>query len=274
MTFLKWVGGKSKLLPEILSRIDEIPNKEDKTYFEPFLGSGIVLQNIIRKYKFKSYVVSDINPILIETHKCIKDNVDDLIECLEMLSVDTTSQAYYSLREVFNDSIVHHEFTPFTCALFIYLNHTCFRGLYRVNKDGMFNTPYGNYNNPRIFNEQQLRELSDLYNSVDIEFYNCSYEEIDFGIGNVLYLDPPYLLSFDNYNNKSFNQNRLDYVLFLLSETRSSNFIILSDNDKFHEDINKYFKCKTVTLQDRINSKNPGSTRTEILADNFEWCQK
>lgn len=274
MSFVKWVGGKSNLLPQILSRIMCIPGRKDKIYFEPFLGSGVILQNVIRLFNFKKYIVSDINPILIETHKCIKDNIDDLIKCLEMISDDTTEKSYYALREVFNNSLLEHEYSTFTCALFIYLNHTCYRGLYRVNKKGRFNTPYGHYKNPRIYDETLLRTISELYNSVDIEFRCSDYLKIDFRNNNVIYLDPPYTLAFDQYSNKSFNQHRIDYTIFLLTQTRNSNYIVMSDNDLFHNDVKTYFDCEVITIQDKINAKNPGSTRTEILGDNFKSINK
>ena len=274
MSFIKWVGGKSNLLPQILSRIMCIPDRNDRTYYEPFLGSGVILQNVIKLFDFKKYIVSDINPILIETHKCIKDNVDELIKYLDFFSNDTNEQDYYALRDLFNYTMSNKDYSAHTCALFIYLNHTCYRGLYRVNKEGKFNTPYGHYNKPRIYDKQQLRELSDLYNSVDIEFRCSDYLKIDFRNNNVIYLDPPYTLTFDQYSNKSFNQHRIDYTIFLLTQTRNSNYIVMSDNDLFHNDIKTYFDCDVLTIQDKINAKNPGSTRTEILGDNFKSINK
>ena len=274
MTFLKWVGGKSKSIPQIMSKIDDIPNKNSKVYYEPFLGTGIVLQNIIRKYDFAGYVASDINPVLIATHKCIKSRLNELIEQLQRVSKDTSEKHYYNVRDSFNKLINDNKFTPYTCALFIYLNKTCFRGLYRVNGDGDFNTPYGNYKNPRIFDEEQLREISKLYNSSKVEFRCCSYESIDYGRGNVIYLDAPYLDTFDRYSDKPFNENRDEYIDFLKRESHKGNIIILSDTNKITDYIKVYFDTKTIYLQDKINSKHPGTMRAEILADNMKWIAR
>jgi DNA adenine methylase len=212
--FLKWVGGKTQLIKDITNHIPDNFNN----YLEPFLGGGAVLFHILNNYTPKKVLVSDINYELINTYKVIKNNVLDLIDILEDYKKKHNKNFYYSIRGL--DTITTKKMglvlrdpnfnSLERAARFIYLNKTCFNGLYRVNKDNKFNVPIGSYKNPSIYNKKNLIYISNLLQNV--EFKICSFEDIleyvkkkDF-----VYLDPPYdkleVNSFTSYTKDDFSR--------------------------------------------------------------------
>jgi len=202
--FLKWAGGKNQLITKIDK---ELPKYIDR-YFEPFLGGGAVLFHIVQKYNPKYIFISDINFELINAFEVVKNNVDELIKYLDKYKVKHSEKFYYSIRGLespvtrklgitLNDSRLN---SIESAARFVYLNKTCFNGLYRVNKANKFNVPIGNYKNPEIFTKQNLKYISKVLQNVDIKCF--SYEKILNYVkrGDFVYLDPPY----DQVNETSF----------------------------------------------------------------------
>ena len=218
--FLKWAGGKGQLIKEI-EQYYPFENGKITKYAEPFVGGGAVLFDILSRYDLKEVYISDINAELINTYRMIRDDIDALIEMLyamqsDFIPLDTDNRkAYYmQKRERFNDLKINGDenINIEKAALMIFLNKTCFNGLYRVNKKGLFNVPMGSYKNPLICDENNLREVSEKLQKVKIVCgdYKKSADFID---GNTfVYFDPPYrpitdTASFTAYTETLFNDD-------------------------------------------------------------------
>ena len=216
--FLKWAGGKGQLLSEIEKYYPFESGKITK-YAEPFVGGGAVLFDILSKYDLEEVYIGDINAELINTYTVIRDEVDGLIESLydlqsDYIPLDTDGRkAYYmKKRDRFNDLKLNGDGKGSIekAALMIFLNKTCFNGLYRVNKKGLFNVPMGAYKNPMICDEENLRAVSEKLQNVRIVCgdYRESAGFID--ENTFVYFDPPYrpitnTASFTAYTESLFN---------------------------------------------------------------------
>ena len=198
--FLKWAGGKGQLLSEIEKYYPFEDGKITK-YAEPFVGGGAVLFDILSKYELEAVYISDINTELINAYKVIRDKVEPLIEMLsvmqnEYVPMDTDGRkAYYAdKRARFNELKLNDDdgLSVEKAALMIFLNKTCFNGLYRVNKKGLFNVPMGAYKNPLICDAENLRCICELLKKVQIECrdYRQCAECVD--KKTFVYIDPPY----------------------------------------------------------------------------------
>ena len=260
--FLKWVGGKQKFVNEIL---DLFPNSIG-TYHEPFLGGGSVLLAMLSSdILCKKYRANDINKHLIQTYIDVRDNVDTLIEELKKLKND--KELFYVYRARFNklkqDGVLNVE----TSALFICLNKTCFRGLYREGPNGL-NTPFGHYKSPSFFDEDALQRISTLIQRV--EFTSMSYDTFLKGVDqeDFVYLDPPYVpetkISFTKYNSADF----LDHDGFFEFTKKLPRFLM--SNSAVDMVINAFpnDQITILTCRRSINSKNPGATTNEVLIKN------
>ncbi|MCS6856394.1 MAG: DNA adenine methylase [Sandaracinaceae bacterium] len=182
--FLKWAGGKSRLVPQLLRLLPE--GVERMRHIEPFAGGAA----FFFARRPKRALLADINEPLINTYRCVRDQVDQVIEALRELATKHGTGRYYEVRAEYNATkhIPPHR----RAAMFIYLNKTCFNGLHRVNRRGEFNVPEGKYKNPRILDEPQLRAASQALQNAEL---HCGdFEEIlDFvKPGDFVYLDPPY----------------------------------------------------------------------------------
>jgi DNA adenine methylase len=257
--FLKWVGGKQKFVDEIIEMFPE----NIKTYHEPFLGGGSVLLALLSSdIECEKYRANDINKHLIQTYIDVRDNVDSVIEELHKLKND--KELFYIYRTRFNKFKQEGVFNAETSALFICLNKTCFRGLYREGPNGL-NAPYGHYKNPSFFDEDALNNISKLIQHV--EFTSVSYEAF---LANVdsrdfVYLDPPYApetkISFTKYNASDFlNHDEFFEFTKKLPRFLMSNSAVDSVTNAFPDD-----KIKIITCRRSINSKHPGSTTKEVL---------
>ncbi|UZE93715.1 MAG: Dam family site-specific DNA-(adenine-N6)-methyltransferase [Candidatus Pacearchaeota archaeon] len=227
-TFLKWAGGKKRLIKDIER---SLPKKIDR-YFEPFLGAGAIFFYIKQKYNPKFCVISDINKDLIDTFKAVIDNPKELIKFLKYFKKNNSKEFYYRVRDKFNKG----KFKQIQkSAAFIYLNKTCYNGLYRVNSKGGFNVPYGKYKNPEIFNEKTIMFASRLLKNVRIKCQN--YEKIKDYIrkNDFVYLDPCYdplkKTSFANYTPKRFcDVDNEKLSLFVAELKRRNSKVLLSNN--------------------------------------------
>lgn len=184
--FLKWAGGKGTVTDAIIRRLGA--PEPDSTYFEPFLGGGAVFF----KLRPRHAVLSDLNPALIQTYSTVKTRVEDLIVELEGLAPPRSRPEYEHVREEFNQS--SRTASVRRAALFIWLNHTCFNGLYRENKDGEFNVPFGYYEEAFIFDPENLRNASLALESSHAELRHVDYSVVLASAkpGDQVYLDPPY----------------------------------------------------------------------------------
>ena len=208
--FVKWAGGKTQLLIEIEKVLPREMNRTTFTYIEPFVGGGAVLFWILQKYpNVKKAVINDINEDLINTYITIKENVEELISILSKwekeyhsltLKTEEKKEYYHSKRKLFNK---RNSNRITQSALFIFLNRTCFNGLYRVNRKNEFNVPIGNYKKPTICDENNLRAVSKLLENVII--LNDDFEEtLKYADKDTLfYFDPPYkpLNQTSNFNS-------------------------------------------------------------------------
>ncbi len=209
--FLKWAGGKGQLLKPLLQHLPRLG--EGGTYFEPFLGAGAVFFAV----QPPRAVLSDINHPLIETYQVVKGDVQSLITVLSDLPPRPRPAAYYALREEFNSLLeragkLSKEERVREAALFIWLNHTCFNGLYRVNQLGLFNVPLGSAHKPFIFDETSLRASSRALRLTSAKLEAVDYKEAlkTARRGDVVYLDPPYdplsaTARFTNYTRLGFD---------------------------------------------------------------------
>ena len=291
--FLKWAGGKGQLLSQLSEHLPERISKEPFTYIEPFVGGGAMLFYMLQHFNnIRKAVINDVNEDLILTYRIIKDDVETLIANLDKIEKkylaitdqDKRSQLFYEVREKYNqhigDSIER-------ASQLLFLNKTCFNGLFRVNKKGYFNVPFGKYANPTICNAKQLRADSQLLQSAQVEIclgdYAQTLKHID-GL-TFVYLDPPYrpldaTSSFTAYAKGDFNdddQRALAAFCHQLSEKEclwmESNADCSAKNpeDTFFEDLYKEYRIERVYASRFINA-NPEKRGklTELVIRNYE----
>lgn len=182
---VKWAGGKRQLLDEITPLLP----RRISTYCEPFLGGGAVLFSI----QPSKAIVNDLNGDLIAAYETIRDDLEALIE--DLRKHENTSEYFYALRDLDRDKEVYQSMSKVERASrLLYLNKTCFNGLFRVNSLGEFNSPFGHYKNPNIVNEPVLRAVSKYFNGGNILFYSEDFADTLARVqkGGFVYLDPPY----------------------------------------------------------------------------------
>lgn len=268
--FLKWAGGKRQLLPEIRNSLP----KSYGRYFEPFLGGGAVLFDI----QPKKAVVNDINAESINVYRVIKDNVDGLIEDLK--THKNEAEYFYNIRELDRNPDFDQLPPLRRASRIIYLNKTCYNGLFRVNSQGQFNVPFGRYKNPNVVNEIVLRAVSRYLNDNDIEILKTDFEKSVNSIkkNDFVYFDPPYdpvsdSSSFTGYTLNGFDkdeQNRLKNLCDKLND-KGCKFLVSNSSTPFVHDIYKDYKIATVGATRAINSMASGRGRIdEVLIRNYE----
>lgn len=259
---VKWVGGKRQLLDEITPLLP----KRITTYCEPFFGGGAVLFSI----QPSKAIVNDLNGDLILTYEVIRDDVESLIESLK--KHENTSDYYYSIRDMDRNKEAYQSLSKVEKASrLIYLNKTCFNGLFRVNSSGEFNSPFGHYKNPNIVNEPVLRAVNRYFNAANITFHNEDFAETlsRVGKGSFVYLDPPYdpvsdTASFTGYNKGGFDRNeqiRLKNCCDELTK-RGVKFMLSNSATDFIKDLYKDYHITIVKAKRAINSD--ASKRGEI----------
>jgi DNA adenine methylase len=183
--FLKWAGGKSKLIDDILP---QLPARMHH-YYEPFLGGGAVFFALARAKRFRRATLSDVNPDLVQLYQCVRDEVEELIEALQPLSLGNDAETFYAVRAQDPETLDSAE----RAARFVFLNKTCFNGLYRVNRRGRFNVPFGRYARPKVLDPARLRACARALDGVEIlcRDFEPSLRAARHGDG--VYLDPPYV---------------------------------------------------------------------------------
>ena len=287
--FVKWVGGKTQLLEDIKKALPmDLSKRENVTYVEPFVGGGAVLFWILQEYpNITRAVINDINAELICTYRVIKNDVENLIFELRRLQeqyLPLNSEArksfFITQRNRFNET---EKTDVDTATLFIFLNKTCFNGLYRVNSKGKFNVPHGRYTNPIICDEKRLRADSALLQRVEILCGDFAQTGRYAGENVLYYFDPPYrpltaTSAFTSYSKEGFNdaeQTRLrdfcDQIaanksLFVASNSDPQN---IDNDDDFFDHLYRMFNIKRVSAARMINSKGDGrGVISEIMISN------
>ena len=290
--FLKWAGGKGQLLKEI-AQYYPFDDAAITKYAEPFVGGGAVLFDRLSRYDINEVYISDINAELINTYRIVKDKINELIALLskyqsEYIPLNTDARkGYYSVkRDRFNVLKVNgnEQENIEKAALMIFLNKTCFNGLYRVNKKGLFNVPMGSYKNPLICNENNLRAVSEKLQKVKIVCgdYKKSADFID--ENTFVYFDPPYrpitdTASFTAYTENQFNDDeQIKLARFVDAMHRKGAKIVVSNSDPknantdddFFEIIYATHRIKRVEATRMINCNSEARGKIkELLISNF-----
>lgn len=255
---IKWAGGKTKVYPQLEKKLPtELFNGSIKNFYEPFLGGGAVFFNIIQKINFEKCVVSDINEELILFYNVVKNDPKKLILFLKKyyeeymaLSKIDKEKYYYDLRRTYNIERFNISYDDYSylfiprAAQLIFLNRTCYNGLFRQNHIGEFNVPYGKNYSPPFMDENSIIEISNILKKVDIkcdDFQNIC-KEID-GSDSFVYFDPPYKPiskngGFTNYHKSNFTLKDQLRLLSTFNDLNSKNVLIMMNNSCINSDFN------------------------------------
>lgn len=290
--FLKWAGGKGQLIHEIAPYYP-FEDSRIKKYAEPFVGGGAILFDILSKYDLEAVYISDVNSELINTYCTIRDHADELIHLLLLMQSEFTALSaeerkicYTEKRTRFNDLKMHENKADSKerAALMIFLNRTCFNGLFRVNKKGFFNVPMGAYKNPTICDEANLRAVAEKLRNVTIVCadYRGSADFID--KHTFVYFDPPYrplteTARFTSYTKDSFDDAAQIALAKFVDDMSAKGAKIVASNsdpknvnseDDFFEDIYRAHKIHRVNAVRMINSNADARGKIqELLISNF-----
>lgn len=289
--FLKWAGGKTQILDEIEKMLPSGIKDKPLTFIEPFVGSGAVLFWMLNRFpNLEKAIINDINSDLTNAYKTLKFNVEELIPILKEWETEYHSllndeerkkDYYYAKRDKFNSGLANQTKQS---ALFIFLNRTCFNGLFRVNSKNEFNVPVGSYKTPMICDEANLRLVSRQLSKVEI--LNIDFEKtLDFASENTFfYFDPPYkplneTSSFNSYAKDSFNDNeQIRLAAFCDKLNHLGNKWLLSNSDvrnsnpdnNFFDDLYKNYYIKRINARRNINSNgNKRGKLSELLICNY-----
>lgn len=291
--FVKWAGGKGSLIPQLNNFYPyELKNGIIERYIEPFVGGGAVLIDILQKYDIQEVYAFDINIDLINSYNVIKNNVEELIANLKQMETkylglgqEERKNYFYNIRDEYNNyELEKNEQNVQRAAQFIYLNRTCFNGLYRVNKNGKFNVPIGSYKNPTICDEENLRQLSQLIQNVQFQYgdYSRSMEYVT--ENTFIYFDPPYrplnmTSEFTSYTKEDFNdENQKELAIFYRKLNGQNAKLMLSNSnpkninveDNFFDNIYQGFNINEIQASRMINANSNGRGKiSEILVTNY-----
>lgn len=267
---VKWVGGKRQLLSEISPLLP----KRITSYCEPFLGGGAVLFSI----QPSKAIVNDLNSDLITVYEVIRDDVEELIDNLK--KHENSSEYFYTIRDMDRNKETYAAMSKVERASrLIYLNKTCFNGLFRVNSSGEFNSPFGHYKNPNIVNEPVLRAVNKYFSSSNITFCNEDFAVTLGRIskGSFVYLDPPYdpvsdTANFTGYNRGGFDRNeqiRLKQCCDELTQ-RGVKFMLSNSATTFIKELYKDYDISIVQAKRAINSDaSKRGAIEEVLIRNY-----
>lgn len=290
---LKWAGGKASLLPQLIPHFPDFAKHMITDYIEPFIGGGAVFFHLASSHSFKNVVLCDSNIALINLYKMIQKNVYELIfhlSCLEksyqkLATEEERKVFFYDIREKFNATLAkqNHDENLQQASYFIFLNRTCFNGLFRVNQSGLFNVSFGRYKNPRILDRTRLMRVSELLKNVVLL---CGdFEKIDPYISkkSFIYYDPPYkpiskTAHFNQYAGVFGDAEQQRLVDFFKKSHAHHALQMLSNSDPFAENGDPFFQERyqdfhihKIFAKRMINSKaDKRGVISEILVRNYE----
>jgi DNA adenine methylase len=296
--FLKWAGGKTQLLNEFYKRLPtDMQGTKITRYVEPFIGGGAVFFNLNQRFSFEQSHICDANEELILAYRVIQKSVKKLVSELEILKSDYFSRSdekrekfYYEVRDAFNQKLPEIDFHKSTTggiertAQIIFLNRTCFNGLFRVNRKGEFNVPFGRYKNPDILNEDNLKDVAKVLKRTEIllgDFTQCREFVNDH---TFVYFDPPYrplnqTSSFTSYSKNGFyDKDQVRLVDFFKELDKKGAKVMLSNSDpknanpddSFFDDLFSEYYIERVPATRKINCN--GSRRgsiNELIITNY-----
>lgn len=289
--FVKWAGGKGQLLEVLKSNFPGGMGKTITKYAEPFVGGGALLFALLSEFSFDEIYINDNNKELMNVFRVIKENCQALLRELKILQeeyqkldIEFQQSYYYAKRDEFNELILNDNNAVVKAALFVFLNKTCFNGLYRVNKSGKFNVPAGKYKNPLIYDRENLINISIKLQNVIIR--SCDYHDVENFADEktFVYFDPPYrplnvTSSFTSYTESSFNDNDQIELAKLYRKLADKGVKVLLSNsdphnvnyeDNFFDDLYAGFDIQRITAVRSINSKaDKRGNVTELLIKNY-----
>ena len=293
--FIKWVGGKGQLLQQLERQLPTDLHEEEFTYIEPFVGGGAMLFYMLQNFmNIKQVVINDINRNLTEAYRVIKQEPEGLVyrlkqiekQYLNITTEDWRKNFYLEMRRRFNEEVLS---SLDKSAILIFLNRTCFNGLYRENAKGKFNVPFGRYANPTICNAEVIYTDSELLNRFDVQILNGDFKNTAKAIDKTgltfFYFDPPYrplsaTSSFNSYVKENFNDDsqreladfcrmldRKENVRWMLSNSDCS---AKNPDDTFFEDIYEGFDIQRVFASRMVNANaSKRGKLTELLIRNY-----
>lgn len=268
---VKWVGGKRQLLNDIIPLLPD----HFSTYVEPFVGGGALLFEI----QPKKAIVNDLNHELINLYKVIKDNPNELLLLLEEHELNNSEEYFYQIRALDRSKSYDDMSDVEKAARIIYLNKTCYNGLFRVNQSGQFNSPYGKYKNPNIVNKPVVLAMANYFQNNNITLLNGDYKMAlkKLRKGAFVYFDPPYMpisssSSFTGYTENGFDKKQ---QIELKEEcdklnSRGIKFLLSNSDHPFIRDLYKDYEIITVRAKRSINSNsNKRGEINEVLVRNY-----
>lgn len=268
---VKWVGGKRQLLDDIIPLLPD----HFSTYVEPFVGGGALLFEI----QPKKAIVNDLNHELINLYKVIKDNPNELLLLLEEHELNNSEEYFYQIRALDRSKSYDDMSDVEKAARIIYLNKTCYNGLFRVNQSGQFNSPYGKYKNPNIVNKPVVLAMANYFQNNNITLLNGDYKMAlkKLRKGAFVYFDPPYMpisssSSFTGYTENGFDKKQ---QIELKEEcdklnSRGIKFLLSNSDHPFIRDLYKDYEIITVRAKRSINSNsNKRGEINEVLVRNY-----
>jgi len=293
--FLKWAGGKTQLLPVLIESLPPRP-KDGYNYAEAFLGGGALFFELTNRGWIKTATLNDANPELILCYRTIRDSIAVVLKELRNIenafpdNLKLQSDFFYEARNEWNSRICEtvesypHKLVGRRVALTIFLNKTCYNGLFRVNSKGEFNTPFGKYKNPTICDEANLRSVSESLQNVELlcgDYSDLNSEKASF---DFIYFDPPYRplttsASFTAYHKSGFNDgNQNELANFVQIVAKKGTRVLLSNSDpkvanpddEFFDELYEGFHIKRILASRMINSKGDARGKiTEVLVSNY-----
>ena len=296
--FLKWAGGKTQILPAIIEKLPtELKNGQIHNYYEPFLGGGAVFFYIIQNYPIEKAFLYENNEELILVYKVIKHNVEELINELDYLKKnylklnDTDREEYfYEIRHEYNHKKERINFKEYSevwinrAALMIFMNKTCYNGLYRLNRSGYFNVPFGRYTNPEIFDIDNLKHTSRLLQFTQLIAGDFSEVKNDILKNSFVYFDPPYrpiskTSSFTSFNKFVFDDKEQIRLAKVFKELDKNNIKLMlsnsdpkngNNNDNFFEKLYAGYNIYRVSANRMINCiGNKRGKINELIITNY-----
>lgn len=264
---VKWVGGKRQLMFELLKNMPENYNR----YFEPFIGGGALFFELQPDNAY----ISDMNEELINLYQVVRDNVDKLITDLK--KHDISKEYFMEIRNIDRTEEYKNWSNVKKASRFIYLNRTCFNGMYRVNSKGEFNVPFGHYKNPRILDENNLINCSNLLQKTEIKHADFSEILTKVQKGDFVYFDPPYVplsetSSFTSYTKDGFDIDMQFKLRDVCDELDSMGvkFLLSNSDTKLVNELYENYNIKKVFASRQINANADGRGKiTEVLVRNY-----
>ncbi len=264
---VKWVGGKRQLMFELLKNMP----KEYNRYFEPFIGGGALFFELQPDNAY----ISDMNEELINLYQVVRDNVDELIADLQ--KHDISKEYFMEIRNIDRTNEYKNWSDIQKASRFIYLNRTCFNGMYRVNSKGEFNVPFGHYKNPRILDENNLINCSNLLQKTEIKHADFSKILKEVKKGDFVYFDPPYVplsetSSFTSYTKDGFDMDMQFKLRDVCDELDSIGvkFLLSNSDTKLINELYENYNIKKVFASRQINANADGRGKiTEVLVRNY-----